>query len=428
MPPRPITKSGRYLAYTRLLGRTPDAESCDAGTIIRYRSKALAKEARVPFAAYVSVGLVALVATAAFATASTELGCLPDPDRPTSDAGTDTGSTIAARACGDGFIDPTLEAGAEECDPGLRGGPGCTPSCKVECNGGMIDPVTKHCYFRVGRNDSEQGASTACGQTQGHVITFVSDNEVGFIADAGLANVGNMPSQFWVGLSFVSKYLGYQSDSYGNGEPGWNYPDLSAACPGCYARTGSDASTYFPPLGPGSDAGPECVYADSLTEWHHSPCSNAPKHDTLCEREPPGSRATVCNGGICITVAQTNKRYLFVPSDTTADDAKTSCQLLNGSLVILETREEREQLAHEIAQYTGKEGATFWVGLAANAAGNLVWDDSSAAGRPSTLGIDAGAATPNARVFISLGTSDPIDRGLGHLDDATSLHPYVCQY
>jgi hypothetical protein len=152
------------------------------------------------------------------------------------------------------------------------------------------------------------------------------------------------------------------------------------------------------------------------------------QRDTLCEREPPGSRATACNGGICITVAQTTKRYLFVPSDTTADDAKTSCVSLGGNLVILESREEREQLAREIAQYTGMDGATFWVGLAADGTGNLVWDDNAAATRPSLFGIDAGIAAPNARVFISLGASDPIDRGLGHLDDANNLHPYVCQY
>ena len=372
--------------------------------------------------------MVGLVGAAAIATGVAEVACLPDPDRAAADAG-NTPDARTPGACGDGFIDPSIDGSAEECDPGASGGdtPGCSPSCRVQCDGGVIDPVTKHCYFRLSRTTAESDGRSACGsmQLRSHVVTFAGDDEVGFIADAGFA------PGFWVGLNYFGSHLGYLSEGDSNGEPGWNYPSNSAACPGCYARTGSTTDSYFPPLGAEGGPMPECVYADSLTEWHHSPCSGAPPRDTLCEREPPGTRATVCNGGICITVAQTQgtKRYLFVPSDTTADDAKGSCEALSGSLVLFDTREEREQLTREIAKYTGEVGASFWVGLAANAAGAYVWEDGKPdSARPSLFGIDAGVATPGARVFVSLRTTDPIDKGLGHADVPQSLHTYVCQY
>lgn len=431
-----MTNSGRYRACTRLLApaaRTPDAESCDAGTILRYRSKALAKGARVRFAAYATVGTVALVGTAAVIGGVAQVACLPDPDRPVSDAGSKGDASLALRACGDGFIDPTIDGAPEECDPGqgLKAAVGCSAACRVECEGGVIDPVTKHCYFRLSPS-SEPNSRALCGdpRTQAHVVTFASDREVAFLLDAGFA------SQFWVGLTYHVDRLGYTSENDSNGEPGWNFPGttgnpISASCPGCYARTGSDASTYFPPLGPDASAPAECVYVDSPTEWHHSPCGQNEHRDTLCEREPPGSRATVCNGGICITVAQTTKRYLFVPSDTTADDAKTSCESLspNGHLVMFDTREEREQLSRELAQYTGMDGASFWVGLSADPSGAFTWDDGKKdTERPPLFGIDAGAASPGARVFVSILSTDAIDKGLGHTDDPKNLHTYVCEY
>ncbi len=390
----------------------------------------MGKGARVPVAAYASVyilrvvGLVGVVGLAAAAIGIAQVACLPNPDRAPLDAG-QTPDAKAPGACGDGFIDPAIDGSAEECDPGLTSKDnGCSPSCRVECKGGVIDPLTKHCYFRLQKNTSEGDGRNACKLPYGgHVVTFASDDEVAFLADAGFS------SGFWIGLAYFGGQLGYQSDDNASGEPGWIYPKNSAACPGCYARTGSDASAYFPPLD--GSVTPDCVYAASLTEWHHSPCNGAQPLDTLCEREPPGTRATVCNGGICITVAQTQstKRYLFVPSDTTADDAKSSCEALAGTLVLFDTREEREQLAREIARYTGDEGASFWVGLAANAAGTYTWDDGkSESARPPLFGIDAGAPSPGARVFISLRPTDPIDIGLGHADVPQSQHTYVCQY
>ncbi len=389
----------------------------------------------MPVAAYASVyilrvlGLVGVAGIAALAIGIAQVACLPDPDRAQLDAGP-TPDAKAPGACGDGFIDSTTDGSAEECDPGQAGKDnGCSPSCRVLCAGGVIDPVTKHCYFRLPQKTTSEGDARKACKLPGHVITFVSDNEVAFLADAGFS------SGFWIGLSYFGGQLGYQSDDNSSGEPGWIYPTNSAACPGCYARTGSDASAYFPPLGPDAGILPECVYAASLTEWHHSPCNITPQqdggeaHDTLCEREPPGTRATVCNGGICITVAQTQKRYLFVPSDTSADDAKSSCEALSGNLVLFDSREEREQLAREIAKYTGDEGASFWVGLAAGANGTYTWDDGKAeAARPPLFGIDAGTPTPGARVFISLRPTDPIDIGLGHADVPQSLHTYVCEY
>ena len=380
------------------------------------------KGARVPFAAFATVGTVCL---ASIASGLVHVACLPDADR--SPLETEAGPAPAAlRACGDGFVDPAVDGSVEECDPGdAAGAPGCSSTCRVVCEGGVIDPATRHCYFRLPPESSELGAVSACGDRglRAHVVTFASDDEAAFIEDAGFLG-------YWVGLTYAGDLLGYKSASYASGEPGWSYPANSAACPGCYARTGDAASAYFAPLGP--DGGtPECVFAATSEAWRSSPCGAPAPRDTLCEREPPGTRAAVCNGGICITLAKTQgkKRYLFAPSEATADDARGSCDSLGGHLVLLDTREEREQLSREIARVAGDDGASFWVGLAATDAGTYVWDDGQPeSARPPVFGIDAGALSSAGRVFVSLRGTNPIDQGLGHADVPQSMHTYVCQY
>lgn len=362
----------------------------------------------------------------ALASAGAWIACLPDVDR--SPLHPDSGSTPSVtlvRTCGDGFIDPALDGSVEECDPGEAGVvPGCSAECRVVCEGGVIDPVTKHCYFRLPPQGAENDAVNACGsQQRAHVVTFASDDESAFVTDAGFRG-------YWVGLTYAGNLLGYQSAGFSAGEPGWNFPANSAACPGCYARTGTDKSSYFAPLGP--DGGtPDCVYADSPQAWRHASCSGVMPRDTVCEREPPGSRAAVCNGGICITLPKTQgqKRYLFVPTDTAADDARVSCESLGGHLVIFDSREEREQLSREIYRTTGDDGTTFWVGLSATDAGGYAWDDGQPeTARPPLFGIDAGTTLSGARVFVALRGTNPVDQGLGHADVPASTHTYVCQY
>jgi hypothetical protein len=80
--------------------------------------------------------LIALAGVLAGMTAA--MACLPDLTLVITplDAG-------AAPRCGDGTIDPSV---GEECDPGDGVPIGCV-GCKIDCDAGLLDPATKHCYF-----------------------------------------------------------------------------------------------------------------------------------------------------------------------------------------------------------------------------------------------------------------------------------------
>ena len=123
-------------------------------------------------------------------------------------------------------------------------------------------------------------------------------------------------------------------------------------CPGCFG-VGADAGTF--PLADvdASDTtiDTSCVASRGGT-WFRVPCSGAITRPTICEREPAGVRGQACgNDGICFTVAQTSgeKTYLVAVSPADPETADTTCRFLDGgSLVVFDSREEREQLAHEI--------------------------------------------------------------------------------
>jgi hypothetical protein len=366
-----------------------------------------------------------------------QVACLPDLDRTPLPAAAEAGPVVLPKnACGDGFIDTTAPAGSlpdggvayEECDPGAGGAvAGCTDGCRLTCDGGVVDPRTQHCYFALSPQTHENDAVGACGPFRAHVATFVSDDEVALVRDAGFGS-------FWVGLSYVSSLAGYQSVEVVNGEPGWNYPSNGPVCAGCYARIDPTSFPYFPPLGPDA-ATPDpldCVTSADGGAWTAVPCNSPPPSpQTLCEREPPGSRASVCNGGICVTLAATSKKYIYVPTETAADDARTFCRsLANGNLVLFDTREEREELVRELARFIGPgEEVDFWIGIAAGEGGGFVWDDGKPeTARPSAWGFDAGAASTSARAFVSVQGKNPIDQGLAHADPGTSSYPFVCEY
>jgi hypothetical protein len=362
---------------------------------------------------------------------------LPDIDRTPLQSAAEAGPAVTPKnPCGDGFIDPTAATGQladgaptfEECDPGAGGAiAGCTDTCKLTCDGGVLDPKTKHCYFALAPQQLENESVGACGPLRAHVATFASDNEVALVRDAGF-------SSFWVGLSYVSSLAGYQSVEVVNGEPGWNYPSNGAVCTGCYANIDPTSFPYFPPLGPDA-ATPDpldCVVSADGGAWSALPCNSPPPSpQTLCEREPPGSRAIACNGGICVTLAATSKKYLYVPTESAADDARAFCQSLpSGNLVLLDSREEREGLVRELARFIGPgEEVDFWIGLGVGEAGAFLWDDGrTESARPSAWAIDAGAPGASARAFIAVQGKNPIDQGLAHVDVASSTYPFVCEY
>jgi hypothetical protein len=355
--------------------------------------------------------------------------CIPDlPAGGTAvdaEAGVDRVSPEAAGPrCGDGIVE--LDAG-EQCEPGAgtgdTGSPVCTADCQVVCDGGFVWTRNNHCYTDQGLADDITKASNACpGGAQVHVVTFASEDELGAVAGEFDA------SAFWVGLWTA----GAKYNSLATFEPGW-----SPFCTGCYAHT-ADPTQPLP--GP-ADAG--CVRGSASTDasWEQFPCTvtKAEAIRVLCEREPSGRQSTVCEAGVCIDLVWTagSKRYVYVRSSASADDAQQHCQSLGGSLVTLESRDEREQLWKELARLPGgyvTPGAV-WIGLSLPDGGNTadptawVWSgDASADAYPPEWGGLQPRATGGDRGFLlhSSMVMLPADDTLAH-NEVEALLPYVCQ-
>jgi len=174
--------------------------------------------------------------------------------------------------------------------------------------------------------------------------------------------------------------------------------------------------------------------------WFQLAQSTAPyAAGVLCEREPPGAGAQTCDGGRCIAVKGTlgKKSYLFVPQQQTAAEADQFCRGLgkNGRLVVLESREEREELMKEVARELAPlnpRANDVWIGLSRSGdAGAWTWDD----GRPVTALPDPwGEREPDpavsgpARAYAGFGTTRAFDVQLAHADALTTKRPFVCQY
>lgn len=361
--------------------------------------------------------IVALGALLAAAT-SLALACLPDlgPLAPleSPDGGTDLGSLSL---CGDGVI-ATLDDGGdagETCDPGEAGAAGCT-LCRLACDG-FVDPRTDHCFFDAGATASYAAAIGACQEQGAHVATFASARETELLGDAST----------WIGLAQSplagGAYLPSRAD-----EPG--YP-----CPGCFALPADDAGVGFPPL---PDAGTGQCVAQVAGRWYAVPCEDGGvPFTTICEREPVGRRGQGCGGAICFTLPATagTKTYVLFASGETPAGAKTTCESYpDGRLVLLDTAEEREQLAREAVKFLPADGprleSTFWIGLAFDAAsGTWRWDDGKPeAERPEVWGreqpIDPGAG----RAFLRM-RDDVVDTQLALSDDKRegARRPFVCE-
>jgi hypothetical protein len=293
-----------------------------------------------------AIALAFVLGASAVATlaAITVGACVPDLSTFTLPAPTSTSAL-----CGNGFID--LDAG-EQCDPGGAGAVGCTPKCAVECadGGGFVDDASNHCYFAI-PSLSYPNAKSGCNQASAHVVTFASRAELSKV-HAWNANAND--ASFWVGLEAQSAegWLALV------GEPGW-----SKQCGGCYAEN-YDAG-FSTELDDG--ASPPCVAVSghSASPWLASYCGST--LSTLCEREPIGTTAAACDGGTCIDLLATRgkKRYVYVATPAGPDAAAASCkQLPGGNLVVLESREEREQIWGELAQIPNANvNAGVWIGL-----------------------------------------------------------------
>lgn len=330
-------------------------------------------------------------------------------------------------ACGNGFVD--LDAG-EQCDPGQAGAVGCSSTCTVECDGGLLDDGTGHCYFALSAlTYSYLNASSGCDLASAHIVTFASREELAMVAAWNAQRTGQ---PVWIGMRAEAN-TGWVPVADVD-EPGW-----TTGCAGCFAAVDDggafpqplDASSPCLQIAPGATGGP----------WQRVPCAGSGGlKRTVCEREPPGVLSQSCDGGVCIDLRRTigRKRYLYVATKTLPDDASAQCQLLpNGHLVVLESREEREQLWAELARID--DGLKqIWIGLARDddAGRDWRWDDGVAldAGRPVPWGLGANVDGGTPRAYLErLAGAGVVDSQLARNVDRfgatlpTEL-PFVCQF
>jgi hypothetical protein len=176
-----------------------------------------------------------------------------------------------------------------------------------------------------------------------------------------------------------------------------------------------------------------CVASRSGT-WFRVPCSGAITRPTICEREPVGVRSQACgNDGFCFTVPQTagQKTYLLSVSPADPDTADMTCRFLDGgSLVIFDSREEREQLAHELYARDSFRAQPVWIGLHAEG-GTWSWDDgvvaTADAGRPLPWGNGQPTSASDGRALITVGDQTAYDTQLAHADDSGAPRLFICQ-
>jgi hypothetical protein len=361
--------------------------------------------------------VLAASASAIAAAVAAGVACIPDLPADSADAQPETGGPSLPR-CGDGIIQ--LDAG-EQCDPGAVAADAalttCTSDCKMICPeaGGFVwSGKNNHCYSLDSRQAGGLDTVAAGYCTFGaHVVTFASDEELQAVVSA----LGS-PDAFWIGFDPFSG----PANSYfalAQYEPGW-----SPACPGCY--THGDASG---PLAQG------CVeaFGDLDASWQQYPCVDAGKIHVICEREPAvGATGVRCgDGGVCIDLAWTypRKHYVYFSRLATGDEAQAVCAGMGGTLVVLQSRDEREQLWRAMYRGPGGPPGDIWIGLTF-ADGGWVWgDDAGLDAYPSPFG-DGQPKGIGSRAYLVASTTlpQPVDWTLGHNDvAATQPLPFVCQ-
>lgn len=373
-----------------------------------------------------SLRAIAAVAGCCASAVAIAASCIADlpPDAPPAPPG-----------CGDGYIDLTL---GEECDPGPQridaSVGGCSARCKVVCSG-LKWSHNDHCYeFAATAATSFQSQAVArCANlaNTAHVVTFASESEFQRVATyASGADAGS----FWVGIFQGTDRF----DSVVDDEPGW-----SPECPGCYAHT-VDPAAPLPSRVIAPDAGAICVEAFSdmpRPSWEQLPCDGNERIRVLCEREPVGVHFTRCDAGICIALVatQASKRYVYQSAALPPAQAQASCHDLGGTLVVLQSRDEREELWLELSRLPVAP-SRFWVGVSADASDasaadadaqppSWIWDDdaSAADAYASPWGIRQPASPGQA--FLQHFSADvhPVDDTLARVDPAFTALPFVCQ-
>lgn len=375
----------------------------------------------------VRVGVIAVVVLASLAAVA---ACLPDlAPIPVDDAGEPSPVTPYS-GCGDGVIE-TLDDGGdsgESCDPGDAQTTGCE-SCQVTCSsdaGAALDR-TGHCYFLAESTSSYNAAVKACNARSGHLVTISNDAEAAFVS-ALAADAGH-----WIGLA-VRADLGAYGPPAGVNEPGWPHSSGSTnlTCSGCYSVGADDAGSFESDPSNASDSGTRSCLVSDKGRWLQVPCEDSARsYATLCEREAVGQRAQYCGGPFCTTVPTTAfaKRYVIVLAAETADAASAFCttSYAGGSLVVLDTRQEREELVREIVSLVDSP-ITVWIGLSKQA-GTWTWDREPAHPRDSPWADDQPLAASTGRAFLRIDPSY-FDTQLAQSDDdagTEARRAFVCE-
>lgn len=366
-----------------------------------------------------------VAAAAAVATLGWGIACLPTlSELGPADGSVEGPSPSEGGACGDGVI-VTLDDGGdagESCDTD-RASPDCR-DCHIVCEG-VLDPSSQHCYFAAAPSESYGGAVQTCANARAHVVTFASEAE-GVVVDR-MADGGG----YWVGLTEETSLVsGYEADR--PEEPGWPRADSGATCLGCFAR-GADAGVF--PSEEGVDGGGACV-GSRAGRWFRAPCAGSSSRGVICEREPVGRRIFACTP-FCTIVPATagKKRYIVSLTPTTLQDARESCAVFDGALAVLDSREEREQLVHELREVL-QPPFTVWIGLASTDGNTWTWADGVTDGssRPSPWGDGQPKGVGEGQAYLRV-RERAYDTQLAYSVDPTespwspegALRYYACQ-
>jgi hypothetical protein len=166
------------------------------------------------------------------------------------------------------------------------------------------------------------------------------------------------------------------------------------------------------------------------------------KTRVICEREPVGAQFTPCEAGICVDLVATYgaKRYVIVTRAATADVAAQSCTSFGGRLVVLQSRDEREQLWLQLSR-SSPELSRIWIGLsqkdggsADDAGDSWVWEDGTEADSPDGYPSPWGDHLP-----VTVGTTSRayMRAYMGEIDDTLARNdeeaqivqtlPFVCE-
>ena len=171
----------------------------------------------------------------------------------------------------------------------------------------------------------------------------------------------------------------------------------------------------------------------TLPPWDQHSCDSLLTIHVLCRaRAGWGLHFRSCDGGVCIDLVYTagKKRYVFVADPMGAHDAEAYCAARGGTLVVLESRDEREQLWHEARPARSRLPVKVWIGLATDDAGTWTLGRRHPGRRvvPASLGVRQPLCPREGRRSLQYDPNGTIDDTLAMTaPDAGTALPCKCQ-